>query len=325
VRRLLLRGVFPFPERLRALGRLGKLYQRSGLQRVARRLGLIPTRLSEVEALMPPLSERFFEPPDGEWLRAQESPARHRVGLLSGCIMSVAFADVDRATVRVLNRNGCDVFVPRSQTCCGALHAHDGDRATAQELARRNIDAFEREGLDAIVINAAGCGATMKDYAELLHDDRDYASRAEAFSARVKDVSEFLASIELNRDLGPLDRTVTYQDACHLAPGQRVREAPRTLLRAIPGLQLVEMGDSDRCCGSAGIYNITQTALSLRFMAEKSQSAAATGAEILVSGNPGCMIQLRTGLRRCGSRMVVKHIVEVLDEAYRRAEGQHAD
>jgi glycolate oxidase iron-sulfur subunit len=247
------------------------------------------------------------------------------VGLLSGCIMSIAFADVDRATVRVLNRNGCDVFVAPGQTCCGALHAHDGDRPAAQALARQNIDAFESEDLEAIIMNAAGCGAMMKDYAELLRDDPAYAARAAHFSAKVKDVSEFLASIDFNRDFGPLDCTVTYQDACHLAHGQRVRDAPRTLLRAIPGLKLVEMRDSDRCCGSAGIYNIAQPELSRRFMAEKAESAAATGADIVVSANPGCMIQLDGGLRQRGVGTAVKHIVQVLDDAYQRREDTRAN
>ncbi len=324
IRKLMLRHVFPYPRRLRWLGWLGRLYQQTGMQRAIRGSGLLPAKLAETEALMPAVSARPFQAPVDGWFRTQGT-AKHRVGLLSGCIMSIAFADVDAATVRVLNRNGCDVFVPGDQTCCGALHAHDGDRDTAQHLARRNVEAFEREGLDAIIMNAAGCGAMMKDYGELLHDDPKYANRAAAFSGRVKDVTEFLAGIDFDRGFGRIERTVTYQDPCHLAHGQRIREEPRQLLKAIPGLKLVEMRDSDRCCGSAGIYNLTQPELSKRFMAEKAQSADDTCAEVVVSANPGCIIQLQAGLRERGSNAAVKHIVEILDEAYQRGEKTHGD
>ncbi|HUZ78207.1 MAG TPA: heterodisulfide reductase-related iron-sulfur binding cluster [Chloroflexota bacterium] len=318
-RTVLLRHIFTRPERLRLLGRLSRWYQRSGAQRLARALGLIPASLRGVEALMPEVSPEFFEPPSGQWFYAH-GQAVHRVGLLSGCVMSLCFADIDRATVRVLNRNGCDVFVPRAQTCCGALHAHDGDRATARQLARANIDAFGQERLDAVIMNAAGCGATVKEYAELLKDDPRYADSAQRFASSVRDVTEFLAALPLNTAFGRLEKTVTYQEPCHLAHGQRVRQQPRDLLRAIPGLRLVEMRDSDRCCGSAGIYNITQNELSRRFMAEKSAAAAATGAEMVVSANPGCMIQLAAGLRERGASTAVKHIVELLDEAYEAGE-----
>jgi len=323
LRKLILHHVFPHPARLKALGLLGKVYQRSGVQRAVRASGLLPAKLAEAEQLMPAVSEEAFQAPADGWFRSKQ--AKYRVGLLSGCIMSVAFADVDRATVRVLTRNGCDVFVAPAQTCCGALHAHDGDRDTARELARRNVAAFEGAQLDAIIMNAAGCGALMKSYAELLHDDPKYAQRAAAFATRVKDVTEFLAGIDFDRGFGPLKRTVTFQDPCHLAHGQRIREAPRILLRAIPGLRLVEMRDSDRCCGSAGIYNITEPELSRRFMAEKAQSTAETGASVVVSANPGCIIQLQAGLRQRGSQMAVKHIVEILDEAYQQGERVHAN
>jgi glycolate oxidase iron-sulfur subunit len=325
LRRVLLRGVFPYPARLRLLGAMAGLYQRTGLQAALRRARWLPRRLAEADALMPRVSDKPFTAPAEGWFRTTSGPARHRVGLLSGCVMSVAFADVDQATVRVLARNGCDVYAAPAQTCCGALHAHDGDLEAARELARRNITAFEAQPLDAIVVNAAGCGAMLKDYGELLHDDPAFAERALAFAARVKDVSEFLAGIDLNADFGRLDCAVTYQDACHLAHGQRVREAPRQLLRAIPGVRLVEMRDGDRCCGSAGIYNLTQPELSRTFMADKAGAADATGADVVVSANPGCMIQLQAGLRQRGSRTAVKHIVELLDEAYHAREEKYAN
>ncbi|MDE3076828.1 MAG: (Fe-S)-binding protein [Chloroflexota bacterium] len=315
LRSLTLRHIFPFPPRLRLLGAVSRWYQQSGLQRAARTFKLIPSGLAELEGLMPAVSEEAFDPPPGEWFYATGA-TKYRVGLLSGCIMGISFADIDRATVRVLTRNGCDVFVPRDQTCCGALHAHDGDRETARRLARQNIDAFERPQLDAVIMNAAGCGAAMKEYRELLQGDAGYGQRAVAFGSRVKDVTEFLASIELNTSFGRLERTVTYQEPCHLAHAQRISRQPRVLLAAVPGLKLVEMKDSDRCCGSAGIYNITQPDLSRAFMEEKSANVAATGADVLVSANPGCMIQMATGLRRRGYPASVKHIVEILDEAY---------
>jgi glycolate oxidase iron-sulfur subunit len=188
-------------------------------------------------------------------------------------------------------------------------------------LARRNVEAFQAQQLDAVIMNAAGCGAMMKAYGDLLDED----PRAVAFAAKVKDVTEFLAGIDFNRHFGHLERTVTYQDACHLAHGQAIRAQPRELLHAIPGLRLIEMKDADRCCGSAGIYNLTQPELSRVFMNDKSATIAATGADTVASANPGCMIQLRAGLRQRAYRADVKHIVELLDEAYKSGEGEHAD
>jgi glycolate oxidase iron-sulfur subunit len=239
-----------------------------------------------------------------------------RVGLIAGCIMSTAYAEVDRATARVLAANGCEVVVVAGQGCCGALHVHAGDKDGGRALARHNIDAFAAAGADceAIIINAAGCGAALKEYGHLLHDDPVYAERARAFSAKVKDISEFLAPLTLNPAMGVLDQTVTYQEACHLVHAQRIAGPPRTILRAIPGLRLVEMEESSLCCGSAGVYNVTQPALSRRLM-ERTRPRPATGADIVVSANPGCMIQLQASGaagagQRCGSATV-----ELLDEA----------
>ena len=316
-RRMALRSLFPYPGRLRGAAKLLGFYQHGRLQAIVRRFRLLPPKLAELERLLPNVSARPFISPSGGWLRAP-GQARYRVGLLSGCIMSVSFADVDRATARVLHRNSCDVFVPASQACCGALHAHDGDREGARALARRNIEAFEQASLDAIVVNAAGCGAMMKGYGELLGDDPALCRRAAALAAKVRDASEFLAGTDFNRALGRLDVTATYQDACHLAHGQGIREAPRTLLRAIPGLRLIEMRDPEACCGSAGIYNIVQPELSRAIGRKKCASVADTGADVVVSANPGCMIQLQAGLREQARLPAVKHLMEVLDEAYRR-------
>ncbi len=236
--------------------------------------------------------------------------------------MSTAFARVDRATARVLARNGCEVVVPPAQGCCGALNLHGGDMESARALMRRNIAAFEGLEVDAIIINAAGCGTSLKGYGHLLHDDPEWADRAAAFAAKVKDISEFLGGLGLVGELGRIAARVTYQDACHLAHGQRITKQPRELLRAIPGLELVEMAESSLCCGSAGVYNLTRPEMSARLMARKVGHALEARPEIVVSANPGCMIQLATGLQQAGARGVkVKHVVELLDESYRRTEG----
>jgi glycolate oxidase iron-sulfur subunit len=304
-------------ELFRLFSRLMWFYQRSGAQAIARRSGLLKLlKLDETETLLPPISNRFVAP-QGQIYPAEGTP-RYHVALLAGCIMSTAFAEVHEATIRVLQKNGCEVLLPPDQGCCGALHVHGGDMDGGRELARRNIAAFEGLGLDAIIVNAAGCGSTMKEYGHLLHDDPAWAERASAFAAKVKDISEFLGAIELNtRDLRPLNATVTYQEPCHLAHAQRISAQPRALLRAIPGLTLTEMRESSLCCGSAGIYNVTEPEMAARLGNRKLDNAEATSADILVTANPGCHLQLAGGLRRRGSAMHVRHIVEVLDQAYR--------
>jgi glycolate oxidase iron-sulfur subunit len=241
---------------------------------------------------------------------------RYRVGFIEGCIMPQLFGDTNAATVRVLAANGCVVYSPPKQGCCGALQMHTGDRETARDLARRNVDAFDGLGLDAIIINAAGCGSTLKEYGHLLSDDPAYATRAAEFNARVKDVSEFLASIDLVPPTHEVPMRVTYQDACHLAHGQGIRAQPRALLRMIPGLELVEMKDSDVCCGSAGIYNLTHYDVSMQVLDEKMEHLLATGAEAVVAPNPGCTMQLAYGARRRGVELKLLHVVDLLDRAY---------
>jgi len=219
--------------------------------------------------------------------------------------------------VRVLARNGFEVVAPPGQGCCGALHAHAGDRATAQALARRNVDAFPDAGLDALVVNSAGCGSAMKEYGDLLADDGDYAAKAERLAGLVRDVTEFLAGLPFEPPSGRLEATVTYQDACHLAHAQGIKDAPRAILAAVPGLRLVEMEQADRCCGSAGIYSLAHSDMSLALLDGKIRDIAATGAEVIAAANPGCMSQLEAGLRRHRMRGRVVHVVELLDEAYR--------
>jgi glycolate oxidase iron-sulfur subunit len=302
----------------RTFSRAMALYQRSGAQWLARRSGALKLLgLQEMEAMLPALPKRFTAP--GGQIYPAEGQRRYSVALLSGCIMSTAFAHVHEATIRVLQKNGCEVILPPDQGCCGALHVHGGEMDGGRELARRNIAAFEGLGVDAIIVNAAGCGSTLKEYGHLLHDDPEWHARAQAFAARLKDVHEFLAGIELNRAaLGELPIRVTYQEPCHLAHAQRISAQPRALLRAIPGLELREMHESALCCGSAGIYNITQPQMAAQLGARKVNNALATGAEVIATGNPGCAMQLAGELRRRNQPVQVRYIVELLDEAYRR-------
>lgn len=285
---------------------------------------LLPLRLLELIGVLP-LLRRFIPaaamlPKLRAWqtlprvMRAWGESQR-RVGLLAGCVAQVMFANTNRATLRVLARNGCTVETPPAQGCCGALFLHAGDRQAAQQCARRNIDAFA-ESLDAVVVNAAGCGAMMKEYGKLLADDPAYAERAQAFSARVRDVSELLATLPLKPPTRPLNAKVTYHDACHLVHGQGVRDAPRQLLRQIPGLELVELAESEVCCGSAGSYNLTEPAMARRLGERKAEHIRATGATIVAAANPGCIMQIQGALTTGGHPLVVKHPVELLDEAY---------
>jgi glycolate dehydrogenase iron-sulfur subunit len=238
------------------------------------------------------------------------------VAFLGGCIANISFARLNEATVRVLRKNGCEVSIPAAQGCCGALHVHAGLREEARKLARRNIDALLDGNYDAIITNAGGCGSTLKEYGELLEHDLAYAEKARRFSARVKDVTEFLASIELNPSLRETPMVATYQDSCHLAHGQKIRSAPRKLLGAVPGFELREMQLSDLCCGSAGIYNVVHTGMAMALLEKKMASVNETGAKVIVTANPGCMLQLAAGVKKFGRGQRVAHVVEILDEAY---------
>jgi len=287
---------------------------------LVRALGLLHLLgpLGDLEQLAPSAEPPFFFSQIGRTFPPQNE-RRYRVAFLSGCIANVAFARLNEATVRVLQKNGCEVVVPENQCCCGALHVHSGLPDEARVLARRNIDAVLEGGFDAIITNAAGCGSTLKEYGELLAGDPDYASKAAAFSGRMRDVTEFLASIELNSAMGSVNANVTYQDSCHLAHGQKVRSAPRKLLSAIPGLTLMEMHGADLCCGSAGIYNVVENEMSRQILARKIAAINATSANIIATANPGCMLQLRAGVRLHGTGQRVMHVVELLDLAYKNS------
>jgi glycolate oxidase iron-sulfur subunit len=318
LRDFVFRRVFPSRALLSALVAGMRFYQASGLRWLLRRSGLLdalPGGLGQKEALMPEVPPRPLRRPIPEVTPAV-GPQRRRVGLLTGCIMSLLFGKINRDTARVLARNGCEVVAPSGQVCCGALNVHNGERAVSRDLARRNIEVFERSGAEFILSNSAGCGATLREYGDLLRDDPAYAERARAFSARVRDVAEFLADAGFVPPPAEVRARITYDDACHLIHGQKVSKQPRKLLEAIRGAEVVPLRNADQCCGSAGIYNLTNTEMSLRILDEKMRHVRATGADILVTGNPGCLIQLRAGVQRAGLRMEVLHTMEVLARAY---------
>jgi len=314
IRNFFYRHVLAEPHRLALLARLLRFYQRSGLQKIARSFGLLKLMgVEQLEHLQPRINDHFFFDQIGKVFPA-EGERRARVALHAGCIASVAFSELNHATIRVLNKNGVEVWVPRGQNCCGALQAHAGYRNEAQKLARQNIAAMLDDRFAAIVTNAAGCGSTLKEYGDLLRED-DQHSAAEKFAANAKDVSEFLQQLGLRKPLKRIEAKATYRNPCHLAHGQKIRSAPRQLLREV-GLQLEEMPHPDQCCGSAGSYNVTQNKLSMKILDEKMKDIASTSAELVVTANVGCMLQLRAGMERCGRGVPVKHVVEVLDSCY---------
>lgn len=317
--RRLIFALFPHPARLRALALALWVYQRSGARTVARALGVVtalPPRLQAAESLLPDLTLSALGVRVPRHVPAR-GERRRRVGLLLGCVHRVLFAGVNRATARVLAAEGCEVVVPRGQGCCGALMVHAGLEAEAVRAARRLIDAFAGASVDAIVTNAAGCGSVMKDYAHLLRDDPYYRERAQRFSERCRDVSEVLAELEPRAARHPLAVRAAYHDACHLQHAQNVRAEPRRALRSIPELEVVEIADAALCCGSAGIFNLIEPQAAQELGDRKVQNCLATDPDVIVSGNPGCLLQLRSGLARAGRPVPVLHTVELLDAALR--------
>ncbi len=322
IRALSLRGLFMDLNRLKILGRIMQLWQGLGLQSAVRALGLtrlLPRRLRELEAMTPPVQALWTEDLVAPVTRAQ-GVRRYRVALLAGCAQDLIFSDVNRDTAEVLARNGCEVITPPDQHCCGSLHAHNGEWELAQELARRNIDQFPPESFDAIISNAGGCGSHLKHYARLLADDARYVQRAKLWDAKVKDIHEWLAftGIEPPPAAGASQQVVTYHESCHLCHGQKISAQPRSLLRAIPGVRLVELTEAAWCCGSAGIYNLTQPEMAGQLLQRKVNHIVTTRAQVVATGNPGCLLQLINGCRDRGLELRVAHPVTLLAEAYRR-------
>lgn len=321
LRELFFYEILPDKKRLEIAGKLLRLYQRTGVEKLAMPfLRLLPAKLANAARLSPRMETPFFNGHLGEVV-PPVGPKRFRVAFLSGCIANLAFARLNEATVRVLARNGCEVIIPRDQGCCGALHVHAGIRDLARDLAKQNIRALDAdaEGFDAIITNAAGCGSVLKEYPQLFaEEEKEFMEPARAFSGRIKDVTEFLAGIDFNRDFGTIKARATYQDPCHLLHAQRIKSAPRKLLAAVPGLELVELKEVEVCCGSAGIYNVAHNEMAERLLAAKMRRIEESSAELILTANPGCMIQLRAGVAQSSTPRRVMHVVELLDEAYQR-------
>ncbi|MGB9751737.1 MAG: hypothetical protein C0183_11830 [Roseiflexus castenholzii] len=310
-----LHQLMPYRGRLKLLAAILWLYQTTGLQWLVRRVNGLPPHLRAMESIIPPLTPRYVDyrapaPAVGE--------RRGRVAFVIGCIQEAFLAPVNQATRRVLRRNGFEIVTPMAQTCCGAAHAHVGELDAARALARRNIDAFLAEDVMAIIVNAGGCGLALKEYPHLLKDDPIYAERAQRFASLVCDVNEFLADHLHRPPRGEMRIRATYVDSCHLRHGQHISRQPRDLLRTIPGLELIELRQPDRCCGSAGVYNIAQPEIADQVLDAKMKDVTATGATLVVTTNTGCHLQLIAGVRRSGLSARVMHVVEVLDESYQR-------
>ncbi|MEV0900167.1 heterodisulfide reductase-related iron-sulfur binding cluster [Actinoplanes sp. NPDC049802] len=309
-------ALFPYPKRLRLLRGPLRAYQMSGLQRLVARTGLLE-RLTPTLATLESLAPRLRGVPRPPTRVHARGARRAVVGMLTGCVQSAFFPDVNSATVRVLAAEGCEVLIPPGQGCCGALSVHNGRRAEAQRFARRLIDTFERTGMDYFVVNAAGCGSSLKEYDELLADDPAYAGRAAAFTAKVRDLAELLVELGPVARRHPLPMTVAYHDACHLGHAQGVRAQPRALLRGIPGLELRAIADPEICCGSAGVWNVLNPAPAAQLGDRKAKAVLATGAELLVTANPGCLMQVAAAVRRRGGEIALAHTVHVLDASIR--------
>lgn len=292
-----------------------RFYQRSGLRALARATGVLKLLgVTEMDALSPRIDSEFSFADLGKVFPA-EGECRGRVALLIGCVASVAFAELNRATIRVLTRNGIEVVIPEKQSCCGALQLHAGYLDLARAQARRNIDAMLGPEFDAIVTNAAGCGSTLKEYAALLQEDATYSEQAQQFAAKARDINEYLAAIGLREPKHKLNLRVTYQDSCHLAHAQGVRSAPRELLRHV-GAEVVESPRADSCCGSAGVYNVVQNEISMKVLDEKMGYVASVDPDVIATANVGCVLQFRAGVERRKMNSRVAHVVELLDAAY---------
>ncbi len=328
IRFFTLRFLLMRPWALRLEGRLQWLFDASGLRRLIRKSGayrLLPKRLGELESQALKIQEKFSDELIAE-VEKPKGPSRYRVAVLTGCIQDIAFSDVNRATVDVLLENGCEVVTPRSQSCCGSLHVHNGDLESAKVLARRQIDAVAQGEFDAIISNSAGCGAHLKRYGHLLADEPAYAERAQEWSAKVRDISEWLVEIDFRKPSAPTSGVtpiaVTYHEACHLCHGQKITAQPRELLRAIPGVELRECPESTLCCGSAGVYSLTHPATSGWLRDRKVGNIRSTGAQVVATANPGCQLQIQQGFSLGappkGNEIRVVHPVVLLAEAYKK-------
>ncbi|SDH16003.1 glycolate oxidase iron-sulfur subunit [Alteribacillus persepolensis] len=314
-----LKGIFPHPSRIQTAGQLLKVYQKSGVQSVVRKTGVLhvlPDHLKTMESVMPKIKQPVRKKYKHEEVIKAKDKTKQEVAFLTGCVMDVMFSDINEATVNVLTRNGNDVAIPKQQTCCGALHVHAGDRDMGRKLAKQNIEAFEHA--DTVITNAAGCGCMLAEYPELFREeDTEWRERAEDFAKKVVDVSKYLHDTGYEKPEAKLNTTLTYHDACHLAHGQGVRQEPRDVLLDIPGVKMVPMANADRCCGSAGIYNITNPDMAGDVLESKIENVPEE-AEMISMGNPGCMLQMAMGVEKHGRNQQIVHTVQLLDWAYQK-------
>lgn len=320
--RLIIFNLFPYPDRLGIFLPLLYVYQKLGIQKLVRQTGLlklIAPNLAAMDSILPKITLDSFRNNLPDTIPAQ-AEKKYRIGVILGCVQRLFFSPVNEATVRVLTANGCEVVIPKTQGCCAALPAHQGQEKQAQDLAKQMIDSFAGTDVDYIIINAAGCGHTLKEYGHILENDPEYKDKAQEFAAKVRDVQEFLSGIELTAKLSPLtegELTIVYQDACHLLHGQKISLQPRQLLRKISGVKLKEPIDAALCCGSAGVYNMLQPEVADELGQQKVDNLLNTGAELIASANPGCSLQIKKHLELKGKEITLMHPIELLDLSIR--------
>ncbi|MFB7637719.1 (Fe-S)-binding protein [Peribacillus butanolivorans] len=321
MRKAAFNGLFPHQERMQNMTSLLGFYQRSGLQYIARKTGvlsILPDNLATMEKVLPKVPKKSEMKNRPTELPAIGNPVK-KVAFFSGCLMDTMFLDTNKATLKLLQLAGCEIVIPKAQACCGALHGHSGEKEGAKQLAKRNIEAFEADEVDYIITNAGGCGAFLIDYDHLLQDEPEWYERAIAFKNKMKDISEILVDLRFQEKvrLKLPSQSVTYQDSCHLRNVMKTSKAPRILLQSIEGIDFREMKDADRCCGSAGIYNIVESEMSMKILDSKMEHTKSTQADIVVTANPGCLLQMQLGIERENLRECTKavHIVDLLLEA----------
>ncbi len=320
VSKFFLHGIFPHQNRLNTLGGMLKFYQKSGIQKVVRKTKLInimPEHLVQMEAIMPEVNKPVRKKYKNQSVIKAKGETKREVAMLTGCIMDVMFSDINESTINVLTRNGNDVKIPENQTCCGALHVHAGDRDMGRQLAKQNIEAFK--DAEKVIVNAAGCGCMMQEYAELFREEPEWHKEAEEFSKKVVDISKHLHDTGYEKPKAEVKTRITYHDACHLAHGQGVRKEPREILLDIPGVEMVHMPNADRCCGSAGIYNITNPEMADAVLESKMENVP--DVDMISMGNPGCMLQMAVGVQKYGRNQKIVHTVQLLDWAYQNEKG----
>lgn len=329
LRNALLKKCFPYPHRLRVFSYLLSIYQNFGIQKIARVFkftSILPEQIRQMERIMPRVDPRGSQKQMGEIIRPNGKKIG-RVGMFRGCMMDVMFTETNKNTIRILTTLGYEVIFPDTQTCCGALHSHAGEEHLAKELARRNIHSFKEAQVDWIVSNAGGCGAQLVEYAHLLNDDTEFAEDARWLSERIKDVSQLvMEQMDLLSLWHPKSKRISYQDSCHLCNGMKVTGEPRRILQSISGAEYVELFEADRCCGSAGIYNLTHPEMSMNILDEKMEHVRATQADTIITSNPGCLLQMKLGIERAGlqKQMRAVHIVDFIMEALEPEHSEHS-